>query len=91
MLLYCCIDINSRCNTADAEPTERDMEVYNIVTQTLQKGEMVQQEIEEYKGCQDLARKVCDSPEIVWRGEVWMDGWILITILPGDGQCYTRK
>lgn len=41
----------------NAEPTDGELETYNMTAQILQRGLVVLKEIEDYKGCQDLARK----------------------------------
>ena len=50
------------CCFPGAEPTDKELGIYNRVNVVLQRFQMVLQEIDDYKGCQDLARKVCISP-----------------------------
>jgi len=42
----------------DGEPTDKELQIYERVAATLERGKKVLVEIEDYKGCQELARKV---------------------------------
>jgi len=46
----------------NAKPTELEIKIYERVREVLNKGEEVCTKIEEYKGCQDVARKAMTSP-----------------------------
>jgi hypothetical protein len=41
----------------DGEPTDKELQIYERVAATLERGKKVLVEIEDYKGCQELARK----------------------------------
>jgi hypothetical protein len=46
----------------NAKPTNKEMKIYEMITEVLKQGQDVQKMIEEYKGCTDLARKAMSSP-----------------------------
>jgi len=46
----------------NAKPTELEIKMYERVRAVLIRGEEVCQKIDEYKGCQDVARKAMTSP-----------------------------
>jgi hypothetical protein len=50
------------CITIDAQPTSKEMKVYELVQKTLARGADVLTLLNDYKGCQDLARKAMSSP-----------------------------
>jgi len=48
----------------NAVPTNREMEVYNLVDKVLARGQEVLRLLEEYKGCAELTRKAMSSPSV---------------------------
>jgi len=46
----------------NAKPTNGEMKIYNLVDDVLKRAPDVLKKIEEYKGCQDLARKAMSTP-----------------------------
>ncbi len=48
--------------TVDARPSSNELEIFNIVQSTLERKDEVMQRLQEYKGCQDLARKAMSAP-----------------------------
>jgi len=46
----------------NAQPTNQEMKIYNLVNEVLKDGESVIRQIQDYKGCQELARKAMSTP-----------------------------
>jgi hypothetical protein len=46
----------------NAQPTDGEMKVYQSMSDVLQQSQEILRKIEEYKGCQDLARKAMSQP-----------------------------
>lgn len=46
----------------NARPSSNELEIFNIVQSTLERKDEVMQRLQEYKGCQDLARKAMSAP-----------------------------
>lgn len=46
----------------NAQPTDKEKEVYDMVQEILDQGTDVMRQIEDYKGCADLARKAMQTP-----------------------------
>jgi len=48
----------------NAQPTDNEMDIYNRVGDLLGQGDGVMHSLEEYKGCQELARKAMSTPTL---------------------------
>jgi len=46
----------------NAQPTNNEMKIYNLVNEVLKESDTVLRTIQDYKGCQELARKAMSTP-----------------------------